>query len=313
MGDTLMWKNKIIFFIVITVVILLNSSAVFAVSVSEWTKQGIVGNWETAAYVDGDQIVLRIASDSEKELHFALRGFMEHLGYEVIWNPDDFSVVIKNNETHIQVFTWDIKVQKNGEEIVLDKPVFIDSGKSYFHQSFLTKVLDMEIVYIDRAFGESHRVHGVYITTDNSIIEAIRSVSESETESMSGYIYISDNTLYVDEVEVIWEWQSERIAELTELGIDLHFMSGYAFHHLAKEKSGFEITDDTLFVFTDVRLNFLEEESITRLYYTISLDEFLFHLNSSYSDTPPAQKVVFFIEVQNDKTVRILEYFPFTI
>ena len=307
-----MGRSKLIILIIIlTAALMLNVSTVFAASAREWVEQDIVGNWETAAYIDGEEIVLRIASDSERELYFGLRSIMEHLGYEAIWNPESSSISMINNENHIQVFAMDTKVLKNDEEIILDKPTFITCGISYFHQSFISKVLDMEIVHIDRALGERHRVHAAYITTNRSIITAIRNVSE--TESLIGYITISDNTLYIDEIEIIWDWQYDRIAELAELGMNLSLPNGYYFLYLEREKSAFEITEDTLFVFTDFLLNFLEEENITRLYYTISLDEFLVHLNTSYSDIPPAQKVPFFIEVQNGKAAKIWENFLFTI
>ena len=307
-----MGKTKsIILLKILAIVIILNASTAFAASTSEYATKNIIGNWESAAYVDGEQIVLRIASDVNRELYFALRSFAEHLGYEVAWNPENSSISMINDENHIQIFAWDTKVLKNGAEIILDKPTFIEYGVSYFHQSFISKVLDMEIVHVNRAFEESHRVHGVYITTDRTIINAIRAASE--TESLSGYITISDNTLFIDEVEVIWHWQNDRIAELEEQGISLSFPNGYYFLHLEKEKTAFEITENTLFVFTDALLNFVDEENITRQHYTLSLDEFLVHLDTSYSDIPPAQRVVFFIEVQNGKVARIWENFLFTI
>lgn len=42
-------------------------------------------------------------------------------------------------------------------------------------------------------------------------------------------------------------------------------------------------------------------------------EDFIQHLNKSYYDSPPAQKVPFFIEIQDGKVISITEKIEYTI
>lgn len=57
----------------------------------------------------------------------------------------------------------------------------------------------------------------------------------------------------------------------------------------------------------------VKDEDGDRLYTTTKKEEFILHLNESYSDSPQAQKVPFFIEVKDGKVISITEKFEFTI
>ena len=137
-------------------------------------------------------------------------------------------------------------------------------------------------------------------------------ILESKSESLAGYIVIEDNTLYLDEVEIVTTEDTDRITELG-LTIENDLPSGYYIHNPIIETVSFELTDDTIYTFTDFNLLFVENADSNRLYTTTKKKEFLKHLDTSYSDYPPAQKVPFFVEVTDEKVVSVTEEFQFTI
>ena len=131
------------------------------------------------------------------------------------------------------------------------------------------------------------------------------------TESMLGYIVIEENTLYIDKVELVTLEDEERIKELglTQQG-DLP--NGYHFYNPEIEKDEYELTDNTTYFFVDLNVLFVKEND-DRNYTTTEKNEFMQHLTTEYTDTPPAQKVPFYVEVNDGKVVRILEEFAYTI
>ena len=166
---------------VFIIAFLLHTFIVLADSNSNWIKSNIVASVETSVYVNGKHLVLRVQSDKDDELYFALRGFMEQLGYYVNWNGADSSIEMENYDTIINVTAWDAKCEKNGDIIELDAPIFLENGYSYFHQSFITRVLGMNIAKVDRASDSSNRVHDVYIETDiNKFWDTLVFVQDNE-------------------------------------------------------------------------------------------------------------------------------------
>ncbi|WIV12912.1 M56 family metallopeptidase [Proteiniborus sp. MB09-C3] len=143
------------------------------------------------------------------------------------------------------------------------------------------------------------------------------SIVKSGTDSsmsrlITGYMVIEDNLLYLDEVEIITMEDKARIEEL-ELEQSADMPSGYYIYNADIEKQTFEITNVTTFTFVDYNLLFVKDEDGDRLYTTTKKEEFILHLNESYSDSPPAQKVPFFVEVKDGKVISITEKFEFTI
>lgn len=132
----------------------------------------------------------------------------------------------------------------------------------------------------------------------------------SEPEALVGYIVLEENTLYLDEVEVITIEDKDRIAELALKDGDMP--NGYYIHNPSTERKSFELTDKTAYTFTDFNLLFVEDAEGDRLYTTSKKENFIQHLKTSYSDEPPAQKVPFFIEVKDGKVISITEKFLFT-
>ncbi len=128
---------------------------------------------------------------------------------------------------------------------------------------------------------------------------------------ITGYIVIEDNLLYLDEVEIIRMEDKERIEELGLKDTDMP--NGYSIYNADVEKQTFELTKKTTYTFVDYNLLFVKEEDGDRIYTTTKKEDFIQHLNTSYSDSPPAQKVPFFLEVKDGKVISIIEKFEFTI
>ncbi|MDD4592858.1 MAG: M56 family metallopeptidase [Parabacteroides sp.] len=139
-------------------------------------------------------------------------------------------------------------------------------------------------------------------------------INPSMPRLIAGYMVIEGNLLYLDEVEILTREDTERIEELElELGENITTPSGYHIYNADTEKQAFEITKETTYTFYDYSFLFLEDGVDDRLYTTSKKEEFTLHLNKSYSDSPPAQKVPFFIEVKDGKVISITEKIEFTI
>lgn len=132
----------------------------------------------------------------------------------------------------------------------------------------------------------------------------------TEPESLAGFIVLKENTLYVDEVEIITTEDKERIAELDLTDGDMP--NGYYIHNPSTETVSFALQDDTTYTFTDFHLLFVEDPDGDRVYTTTNKDHFIQHLHTSYSDEPPAGNVPFFLEVKDGKVISITEKLIFT-
>lgn len=150
----------------------------------------------------------------------------------------------------------------------------------------------------------------------NFLADQVTGLKVSQVQQLAGYILVDGNTLHVDEVEVITTVDADQILGLSlhdpkrieELGLREEDMpNGYVVHHPDAETLSFELTDETVYSFTDVQLLFVEQADGNRHYETTNKEDFLRHLRASYTDTPPAGRVPFIIEVQDGKVVRITE------
>jgi beta-lactamase regulating signal transducer with metallopeptidase domain len=139
------------------------------------------------------------------------------------------------------------------------------------------------------------------------------SVNSSMPRLITGYMVIEDDLLYVDEVEIIYREDTERIEELEKLGESITTPSGYHIYNPNTDKQTFKITKETTYTFVDYSFLFLEDGVEDRLYMTSNKEEFMLHLDESYYDSPPAQKVPFFIEVKDGQVISITEKIGFTI
>ncbi len=104
---------------------------------------------------------------------------------------------------------------------------------------------------------------------------------------------------------------------LKEFGLnESDFPNGYSI--IQKNNGGetiFELTDGTIYTFTDVNLLFVNEPESNRLYTTTKKDEFLKHLGEyNLNDVPLSKQTLpYFIEVKYGKVISITEKFKYTI
>lgn len=138
-------------------------------------------------------------------------------------------------------------------------------------------------------------------------------IRKNQPEGFVGHIVIEDNKLHFREVEIV-EWDDqERVKEL-ELN-ESDFPNGYLIIEKNNGETSFELTDETIYTFTDVNLLFVDEPESNRLYTTTKKDEFLKHLGEyNLNDMLLSQqKLVYFIEVMDGKVISITEKFKYTI
>lgn len=135
----------------------------------------------------------------------------------------------------------------------------------------------------------------------------------NQPEGFVGHIVIEDNTLHFREVEIVERDDQERVKELKLNESD--FPSGYTIIHKDSGETTFELTDETIYTFTDVNLLFVNEAESDRLYITTKKDEFLKHLGQyNLNDIPLSeQKLPYFIEIRDGKVISITEKFKYTI
>ncbi len=150
-----------------------------------------------------------------------------------------------------------------------------------------------------------------------SVLGSYETIMHSDQDVLAGYITLEDDTLYLDRVEVITTEEGDRITGLgfynpermAELGLqDEDLPNGYYIHELNEESLAYELSDETVYTFTDVHLLFVENEESDRRYFTTDKEEFMEHL----STIPGKVKYPFLVEVSGGKVLSITEVFLFT-
>lgn len=137
-----------------------------------------------------------------------------------------------------------------------------------------------------------------------------------EPETIIGYIYIQEDELMVDKVEIVTRNDTERI---NELGLEesSDYPGGFAIYNPESDISSFELTDDTKYIFTDYKQLYVDENIENRLYETKKINEFI--EGSSYQDIKlediisEKHYIPYFIEVFDGKVVSVKEEFIYTI
>ena len=144
----------------------------------------------------------------------------------------------------------------------------------------------------------------------NTNVDKTNEVNKTEsTKVIEGYIFINDNKVYVDRVEIIKDSDTERIEEI---GIDNSDMpNGYYIYNPTFEQEEYNITNDTAYDFVDYNMYYIEEEKADgdRKYRTNNIDEFI--KGSSYPEDIPLeeQTIPYIIELQGDNVYSITEEF----
>lgn len=147
----------------------------------------------------------------------------------------------------------------------------------------------------------------------NTNVDKTNEVNKTEsTKVIEGYIFINDNKLYVDRVEIIKDSDTERIEEI---GIDNSDMpNGYYIYNPTFEQEEYDITNDTAYDFVDYNMYYINEDKADgdRKYRTNNIDEFI--KGSSYPEDIPLeeQTIPYIIELQGNNVYSITEEFLYT-
>lgn len=132
----------------------------------------------------------------------------------------------------------------------------------------------------------------------------------SEVQVLVGIIFIEEDVLNFDEVEIITRDDKDRINELNLREKD-DLPNGYYVHNPEINSESYKLMQDTKYIFTDFELRFVKETEGNRIYETTEREEFLD--GSSYQHNSLGdQKIPYFIEVQKDQVIGINEVFIFT-
>lgn len=145
------------------------------------------------------------------------------------------------------------------------------------------------------------------------LIGCTRPAGKEEVESRVGYIVIDGNDLQFKEIEIV-EWEDRDKMDEYNLSDDDMEATGFVFI----EKPGslnYQLAEEVDYIFTDVHLNFIEEEDGDRIYHTRKKEEFLRHLAEyDLNDIPlEEQTIPYFIEISGGKVTSIREEFKYTI
>lgn len=131
-----------------------------------------------------------------------------------------------------------------------------------------------------------------------------------EVQNLEGYIYIEDNELYFDSVEIVTSNDIDRIKELNLIATN-DYPNGYYIYNPEEDVTSYELTDNTKYIFTDSKLMFVKEADSDRIYETSEKQEFL--EGSSYqSISLDKQRTPYFIVIQDNQVISIREEFIYT-
>jgi hypothetical protein len=132
----------------------------------------------------------------------------------------------------------------------------------------------------------------------------------SEVQNLEGYIYIEDNELYFDSVEIVTGNDMDRIKELNLIEAN-DYPNGYYIYNPETDVASYELTDDTQYVFTDSKLLFVKEADSDRIYETSEKQEFI--EGSSYQNISlEQQRIPYYIVIQENQVISIREEFIYT-
>jgi beta-lactamase regulating signal transducer with metallopeptidase domain len=183
---------------------------------------------------------------------------------EYQFKEDKFEIVSNIKSESISIINPKYEEEIIGDQIIVMGDMTFDVSKYSIKQGYRVITSDGSdtgyIIYkMDNEIWISH--WGWYGgNKDAWWCEYILNLTASSMPKLvTGYIVIEDNLLYLDEVEIIRREDTERIAELEELGENITTPSGYHIYNPDTEKQTFEITNETTYNFVDYSFLFLED------------------------------------------------------
>ncbi|MCL1996470.1 MAG: hypothetical protein FWG63_09715 [Defluviitaleaceae bacterium] len=166
--------------------------------------------------------------------------------------------------------------------------------------------------------------------TDTDILENSDTIVEDETMLLIGSIVIRDNWLYISLVSLDMEYNMPNLT--TELGLEPEqFYNWYEiWDNSTQDILRFEITEETVFSFTDSALIIIEDDPVGNISRRadVNLDDFIRYLSESFWTTPippvlnpdninadlatRTNTIPYFVVVKNGRVIRVFEEFSFT-
>lgn len=138
----------------------------------------------------------------------------------------------------------------------------------------------------------------------------------AEPEIKVGYIYMKENQLLFDEVEIIGRENEKKIEEL-QLVEERDYPSGYYIYNEVQEIDSFVLTKETTYIFTDIEQKYVEQTAEDKVYETNNFMEFMeasAYQNLNLEDINLNQQYIpYFVEVLDGKVISIEEDFMYTI
>lgn len=150
-----------------------------------------------------------------------------------------------------------------------------------------------------------HQVEAIFDSQQEAI---------SESKTLVGYIYIQDDVVMIDGVEIVTRDDEKRIDEL-QLVEEIDYPSGYYIHNESNEMHSYALIEDTRYIFTDYAQRYVDKNVENRIYETQNLAEFI--EGSSYQHIPLEEieshkhDIPYFVEVIDGVAVSITEKFPY--
>ncbi len=137
-----------------------------------------------------------------------------------------------------------------------------------------------------------------------------------EPEMKVGYIYIEENQLFFDEVEILYREDEEKLEEL-QLMEERDYPSGYYIYNQMKEIDTFALTNETTYIFTDIEQKYVEETVEDKVYETKDFIEFMeasSFQNVNLEDIDlNKQYIPYLVEILDGKVISIEEEFAYTM
>ncbi|MFI3230247.1 MAG: hypothetical protein R3Y29_01670 [bacterium] len=140
--------------------------------------------------------------------------------------------------------------------------------------------------------------------------------TSSKSENIVGYIYIQDDKLMIDEVEIVKIDNKERVQELGLVESE-DYPSGYYIYNKQQEVELFKLTDDTNYIFTDIKQLYVDEEIENKLYESKIVEQFI--EGSSYQNIElddielDKHYIPYFVEVLDGEVISVKEEFSYTM
>ena len=146
--------------------------------------------------VDDMDLVSGVGITPKNELTFSLREILKTLGYEAQWHNPDRSITLTQDEEKIVLYVDALIALKNGLEVELASPVFLEGNISYLPQSVLEKLFAVFVTDLKQEEYPASKVLEVTLSSSQINLVEVREYIESlvATDAFSGTVLIGKDS-----------------------------------------------------------------------------------------------------------------------